>query len=207
MKALLVMAAFFCSCSWAILSFQVEPKSSDCFHADLKSGQQVKITFWISRGGLLDIDLRVNGPYNEQIYSGMQFETSQFEFMSRTPGPHSICFNNEMSRWTAKFVEFEIEIDGKKEFYSDKKSQQEEFLTPGVLTPVEHSLGEIDRALETIRVDLMYLRGRESAHRDTAESTNERVLWYSVIESLVLVTISLGQVYYLRKFFEVKRAI
>jgi len=200
---ILVFCTF--SCTLGSLIFQVEPKTSDCFYLDLNPGQAIKILFFITRGGLLDIDLRISGPNNEQIYSGIQFEQSQFEFVSRFQGAHSICWNNEMSRFTAKVVEFEIEIDGKKT--GDQKSIGSEILTPGVLTPVEDSVKRIAASLESIQEDQKHLRAREQTHRDTAESTNGRVLWYSIIESVVLVGISLGQVYYLRKFFEVKRVV
>lgn len=39
------------------------------------------------------------------------------------------------------------------------------------------------------------------------ESTNARVLWWSIFEALVLVAMSAWQVYYLRRFFEVKRVV
>ena len=37
------------------------------------------------------------------------------------------------------------------------------------------------------------------------ESTNSRVLWFSVLEAVVLVGMGLWQVYQLRTFFEKKR--
>jgi hypothetical protein len=209
MECFRVLAPLFLliACAFGSLTFQVEPKTTDCFYVDVNSGQTVKVIFFVTRGGLLDIDLRIGGPNQEQIYSGMQFESSQFEFVARVGGSHSICWNNEMSRWTAKVVEFEVEIDGKKTGEMTAPANKDELLTPGVLTPVEDSIRRIGASLESIQEDQKYLRSREQKHRDTAESTNGRVFWYSVAESVVLVGISLGQVFYLRKFFEVKRTV
>jgi len=199
---LLLLCLYF---AFGSLTIQVEPKTYDCFYVDLNSGQHAKVIFFVIRGGLLDIDLMITGPNEEQIYSGMQFESSVREFVTRTAGTYSICWNNAMSRWTAKVIQFELEIDGKTA--TETKPTKDQLLTPDKITPLENSINQIDQSLNIIQDDQRYLRTREQIHRDTAESTNRRVFWYSVIESVILVSISLGQVYYLRKFFEVKRSI
>jgi len=104
-----------------------------------------------------------------------------------------------MARWTAKVVSFDVIIlngQGKGET-----------LTKTALSPMETSVQRISQSLDDADRDQRHLRVREQKHRDTAESTNGRVLWYSVIESMILVAVSAGQVYYLRKFFEVKRSV
>jgi hypothetical protein len=45
--------------SLATFTTQVEPKTTDCFHVDAKAGEKVHVVFFVTRGGLLDIDLRV----------------------------------------------------------------------------------------------------------------------------------------------------
>lgn len=48
---------------------------------------------------------------------------------------------------------------------------------------------------------------RDRIHRSINESTNSRVVMWSVFEALVLVVMTVGQVYYLKRFFEVKRVV
>ncbi len=38
------------------------------------------------------------------------------------------------------------------------------------------------------------------------ESTNERVMWYSVAEIVLLIVITIYQIYSLMRFFEVKKS-
>ena len=69
-----------------------------------------------------------------------------------------------------------------------------------------------------------YIVVRERTHRNTAESTNDRVKWWSVAQVIILICVVAWQVYYLKvcfipnlavyalslttsqSFFEVKRA-
>jgi len=43
--------------------------------------------------------------------------------------------------------------------------------------------------------------------RNTNESTNERVQWFSLWSIAFLVCLGLWQIYYLRKFFQTKKLI
>jgi hypothetical protein len=40
---------------------------------------------------------------------------------------------------------------------------------------------------------MMYQREREEAHRNTNESTNARVVWYSIATIVVVVVVSVAQ--------------
>lgn len=44
---------------------------------------------------------------------------------------------------------------------------------------------------------------RERVHRNTAESTNARVKWWSIFQLAVLIGEGLFQVWWLKRFFEV----
>jgi len=197
--AVISSTLFLANPTFATLTLQVEPKTTECFGVDVQTTpQRVAVTFLVLRGGLLDIDLRIYGPKNEQVYSGLQFETSEYVFVANTPGPYQVCWNNEMARWTAKVVQFDIHLG---------ESSATDPLTKQTLSPMEESVKRIGQSLDAVTTDQRFLRLREQSHRDTAESTNTRVLWYSILESFLLIGISLGQVYYLRKFFEIKRVV
>ena len=52
-----------------------------------------------------------------------------------------------------------------------------------------------------------YMSVRDRIHRAINENTNSRVVMWSFFEALVLVAMTLGQVYYLKRFFEVRRVV
>eukprot|EP01116_Phalansterium_solitarium_P013884 TRINITY_DN31334_c0_g1_i1.p1 TRINITY_DN31334_c0_g1~~TRINITY_DN31334_c0_g1_i1.p1 ORF type:complete len:204 (+),score=39.08 TRINITY_DN31334_c0_g1_i1:91-702(+) len=192
---LFLLASYFCVNVFAALTIEVAPGTAECFAVFADAGQLVQANFWVTRGGMLDIDLRVTAPHEVLLYSGVQSENGQYSFTAKVPGSYQFCWNNEMTRWTAKVVQFEITVGA---------TEDSPFITHDALTPMAESIYKIDSILEKIEADQMYLKIREQRHRDTAESTNERVMWYSIFESFVLISLALGQVYYLRKLFNVK---
>eukprot|EP01114_Cavostelium_apophysatum_P003358 TRINITY_DN1318_c0_g3_i1.p1 TRINITY_DN1318_c0_g3~~TRINITY_DN1318_c0_g3_i1.p1 ORF type:complete len:215 (-),score=45.82 TRINITY_DN1318_c0_g3_i1:51-695(-) len=188
------------------ITVQVEPKAKDCFYYDATANEGMKLQLFVTRGGLLDIDLRINGP-NGQIFSGLVFESSTQEFHATMDGTFEICFSNEMARWTPKIVAFELLIDGAdKEFFEKPNLGTEDAVTKGTLDPLHKTVKDISKTLDGVVKDQKYLRIREQRHRDTADNTNSRILTYSIGESVVLIALSLGQVFYLRRVFNVKKA-
>jgi len=93
------------------MTIQIEPKKSECFFFDASAGQTMQLSFFVTRGGLLDIDLKVNGPDNQQLYAGLIFESSVQVFTASRAGAYEFCFSNAMARWTPKIISFELKVD------------------------------------------------------------------------------------------------
>lgn len=51
------------------------------------------------------------------------------------------------------------------------------------------------------------LQWREERFRQTSESTNQRVLWWSILQTLILVAIGVWQMRHLKSFFEAKKLV
>lgn len=66
---------------------------------------------------------------------------------------------------------------------------------------------ELSGTLTGIKHEQEYMHVRNRIHRGINESTNSRVVMWSTFEALVLVVMTLGQVYYLKRFFEVRRVV
>lgn len=69
------------------------------------------------------------------------------------------------------------------------------------LKPVEGELRRIEEVVGEIVSEMDYLRSREMKLRDTNESTNERVKWFSIMIMGVLVSLGGWQIVYLRAYF------
>lgn len=75
------------------------------------------------------------------------------------------------------------------------------------LKPAEVEMKRIEEMTREIATDLHYLKAREARMRDTNESTNARVQWFSIMVIIALIGLGGWQIQYLRHYFKVKHII
>ena len=75
------------------------------------------------------------------------------------------------------------------------------------LKPLEGELKRLEDLSESIVQDFAHMRQREEEMRDTNESTNSRVLYFSIFSMCCLLALATWQVLYLRKYFKSKKLI
>eukprot|EP01133_Synstelium_polycarpum_P015675 gene15675-18625_t len=110
-------------------------------------------------------------PRGNTIYSRLHFDTTmkgRQSFTASEGGAYKLCFNNEMSRFTAKVVTFTWSFE----------DADTGVLKGDTLSPMENSIQKIERVLQSIVVEQKKMRYREQANRDTSENTNGRVMTY-----------------------------
>eukprot|EP01135_Chromosphaera_perkinsii_P004804 Nk52_evm35s296 gene=Nk52_evmTU35s296 len=81
------------------------------------------------------------------------------------------------------------------------------FDTIDISYPMEVELKRIEDESLAILHTFQFLKKREEEMRDTNESTNARVLWFSILSMGCLVALGSWQVYYLKNFFQQKKLI
>ncbi len=75
------------------------------------------------------------------------------------------------------------------------------------LKPLELALRKLEDRVENVHKEMTFQREREEAHRDTNESTNARVAWFSILTIVVVLAQSAMQVWYLYAFFKKRKFI
>jgi protein ERP2 len=70
---------------------------------------------------------------------------------------------------------------------------------------MESSAQEIHKSLNSIIDYQTHHRLREAQGRKRAEDLNERVMWWSILETLAVLIITVGQVLVLKNFFAEKK--
>ena len=71
-------------------------------------------------------------------------------------------------------------------------------LSPETIAPIEREIRSLAIGLQSVKDEQEYIVVRERTHRNTAESTNSRVKWWSILQAGVLFSVVGWQIYYLK---------
>ncbi|MCJ1355913.1 MAG: p24 complex component [Icmadophila ericetorum] len=191
-------------------NIQLNAHSRECFHEQLRRDDKMTVTFQVGDrefggSGNLEIDFWANPPFssNAQIqdpsgsYTTHQRAVSSgdFSFDASLDGKYIYCFSNE--HWSSNSKEVSFNVHGivyipESEVPSD---------------PLDVEVRQLSELLAQVKDEQGYIVVRERTHRNTAESTNARVKWWSIFQLGVLVGEGIFQVWWLKRFFEVKRVV
>ncbi|XP_049543384.1 transmembrane emp24 domain-containing protein 2 [Anopheles darlingi] len=180
----------------------VDPHSEECFFDRAEAGTKLGLMFETVEGGFLDIEVRISGPDEKVIYQGEKESSGKYTFSAYETGVYHYCFSNKMSTLTPKVVMFSMEIGEAPKGTVGAVNEGE-----AGHTKLEDMIRELSGTLTSIKHEQDYMHVRDRIHRSINESTNARVVMWSFFEAIVLIVMTVGQVYYLKRFFEVKRVV
>ena len=66
------------------------------------------------------------------------------------------------------------------------------------VAPLEKEVRNLVQGLQAVKDEQEYIVVRERVHRNTAESTNDRVKWWSIGQTIMLFAVCAWQVWYLK---------
>ncbi|XP_013408023.1 transmembrane emp24 domain-containing protein 2 isoform X3 [Lingula anatina] len=180
----------------------IDANAEECYFERVKPGTKMSLMFEVAEGGFLDIDVKITGPDGREIYSGDRESNGKYTFSAHMEGVYKYCFSNRMSTMTPKIVMFSLDVGdqpgGEKDNTMESDAQH---------TKLEEMINELSTALTGVKHEQDYMEVRERIHRAINDNTNSRVVLWSFFEALVLVAMTLGQIYYLKRFFEVRRVV
>jgi len=180
------------------ISCEIQPGESECFFEHLEANHSTTFIYSVYRGGELDIKVELYNPKSDLLFEEFHSEDSEdggiHEFQPEETGDYEICFDNEMSTFTSKFIYFELTkehpTNEEEEIHVGKKVP----VSTVDLDPVETSMYKIEEQMEELVRHFHYLKGREIQHRELMETTSERLAWVTIIETILLLGMSLFQI-------------
>ncbi|KAI4273713.1 MAG: hypothetical protein L6R35_006385 [Caloplaca aegaea] len=192
-----------CLCSLVsatALTYKLQPNERACFfsQADQK-GLKLAFYFAVQSGGSFDIDYTVVGPNDKVILEGSKERQGDFVFTAKEQGEYRFCFNNEMSTFAEKMVDFEIAVENESR---DAQLPSKQGTSPEQTSALEESILKVSRDLSTINRNQKYFRTRENRNMSTVKSTENRIFNFSVAESALMVSMAGLQVFIVRFFFQ-----
>lgn len=181
----------------------IDAHSEECFFYRAVAGTKLGLMFEVVEGGFLDIDVKITGPDGKTIYQGDRESNGKYTFATHTDGVYKYCFSNKMSTMTPKIVMFSMDVA---ENQLDPNDHQKANMTADH-NKLEEMVTELANALTGVKHEQEYMEVRERIHRAINENTNSRVVMWSFFEAAVLLSMTVGQVYYLKRFFEIRRVV
>ncbi|TRX89104.1 hypothetical protein FHL15_010021 [Xylaria flabelliformis] len=181
------------------LTYQIQANERACFFTTPhKLGQKIAFYFAVQSGGSFDIDYEVTGPSDKIILNGEKERQGDFVFTANELGDYKFCFNNEMSTYSEKFVDFEIAVEDEVRAQLPAKQGS----SPEQTSALEESIYKISGLLSTITRNQKYFRTRENRNFSTVRSTESRIVNFSLIQIVMVIAMGGLQVFIVRFFFQ-----
>lgn len=182
------------------LTYKLQPNEKACFFSFAEQkGLKLAFYFAVQSGGSFDVDYSVVGPNEKIIMEGTKERQGDFVFTAKEQGEYRICFNNEMSTFAEKMVDFEIAVENESR---DAQLPSKQGTSPEQTSALEESILKVSRDLSTINRNQKYFRTRENRNMSTVKSTENRIFNFSVAESALMVSMAGLQVFIVRFFFQ-----
>ncbi|CAB4002011.1 transmembrane emp24 domain-containing 2 isoform X2 [Paramuricea clavata] len=203
-SSILYVIAVLCLCpriSWSFFT-SIEPYEEQCYHENVKKGQVWGFLYEVSEGGFLDIDAKLTTPDGQLMYNEEKKTDDSYFFTAEHDGKYVFCLANQKSSLVPKLVYFMFD------FLNDEKRYQEND------EGHNKTASEVDKVVGELSIELLKLRRtqvkqnvRMETHFKINLHTNQIVSWWSFFEFVLIIGMALGQVYYIKRFFEVRRVI
>ncbi|ETV66574.1 hypothetical protein H257_17005 [Aphanomyces astaci] len=187
------------------VQFDIPTRVEKCLSDEVAKDSFVLIQYDVlgNAQGRTGVSVMIQDPLGKYIKEDSDVDVSsgdlhKFSFNAGTAGSFSTCFFNSNEYTVRVSLDFKHGVEAKD--YSEIAKREH-------LLPVEKELRKMEDTVDEIHREMLYMREREASMRDTNESTNARVLWFSSFSIFVLLAMGLWQVIYLKKFFKSKKLI
>ena len=169
--------------------FSLPERKELCIGVEVRKTQDLWGAYVVSGAGDKNVIVTLRDPKNIVEFVNDPFSRDgKFHINKPTPGTHRLCFKATDGK--PKTISFDLYTEEPKEG---------NIATDGELEPIEVNLKKISRAVDNVSRNLHFYQRREKAHRDLSEKTCDRVLWVAGFKIFTLASISMLQIYALKK--------
>jgi len=187
------------------LRFHLEANSQKCLSDEIHENVFVSGEYEVSIAPSQNVDIQVVDTKGHILFNKEAApETGRFAFTTEAYDVFQVCFFSKVPTVVKIPMGHEISISMK---HGVEAKNFEVMGEAAKLKPLEVELKRLEELSESITHDFAYMRKREEQMRDTNESTNSRVLWFSLFSMGCLLGLATWQVLYLRRYFKAKKLI
>ncbi|ESO90127.1 hypothetical protein LOTGIDRAFT_192242 [Lottia gigantea] len=180
-------------------TFELEDNAKTCFSEIYDESELIIFEYRVIRGGKMDVDAKVVSPNGKILYKQKQRQADTYELEPQN-GEFKFCFSNEFSTISHKVVFFSIRPKNVKSL-----SGQLGIKIPTVKSATETSFDTINEYMNTVYDFQRVYRLKEAIGRHLAENLSTGVLYWSIFQTIIVVSTGFGQVLILKFLFTEKR--
>jgi len=184
--------------------FELPVNTEKCLREEIHKDVLVKGDFDVTQIDKVKTDLKITDSNGHILYQKEDASSGKFAFTTDDYDMFQLCFSSSTEDKRAKIPPQDVRLELKRGI--DAKNY-DELAKNEQLKPLEIELRRLEDLSKSITDAFSYMKKREEEMRDTNESTNSRVLYFSAFSMLCLVGLATWQVLYLRKFFKSKKLI
>jgi len=185
------------------LMFHLQPNTQKCLREEIHKDVLVSGDYEVTEVPGQTVDLAVVDSKGGFLAKKDHAEKGRFTFTTDEYEVYEICFTSKVPHGSRGFPQ-EVYLNTK---HGVEAKSYEGLDEAAKLKPLEVELKRLEDLSEAIVKDFSFMRVREEEMRDTNESTNSRVLYFSIFSMLCLLGLATWQVIYLRQFFKSKKLI
>jgi len=182
----------------------VDAHETMCFYDHANVSDKVTISFEVMEGGFKDVGVEISGPGDDPLHHSEQDTQGSFTFTAMKDGPYQLCFDNKMSTLTPKILMFQFHIARALEYYQDTSNRWDDVIEQAT---VQTMINELSSKLGAVKMEQEYMHFRYRGHLEVSDMVELRVLAWSIFGPMLLIIMTILEVYYLKHFFEVRRVV
>lgn len=186
------------------LSFMLPQNTRKCLMEEIHKNVLVTGEYKLSQAPGHTTSLKVGDSKGHTLYSKEDAVEGKFAFTTDDKEVVDICFISAVAPGMRAAPAREVFLDVK---HGVEAKSYEDIAKSEKLKPMEIELRRLEDLSEAIVNDFAYMKKREEEMRDTNESTNSRVLYFSIFSMCCLLCLATWQVFYLRRYFKSKKLI
>ncbi|XP_064630454.1 transmembrane emp24 domain-containing protein 9-like isoform X1 [Lineus longissimus] len=158
---------------------------------------------YIKTKGGLGFHVDVKDPEEKTLLSRTYAAEGRFTFTSHSSGEHTVCLHSNSSAWFGG-GQLRVHLDVQ---VGEHANDYQQIAAKDKLNELQLRVRQLLDQVEQITKEQNYQRYREERFRQTSESTNQRVLWWSIAQTVILLITGFWQMRHLKSFFEAKKLV
>ncbi|KAM4625446.1 transmembrane emp24 domain-containing protein 10-like [Polymixia lowei] len=186
------------------IAFHLPVNFRKCLQEEIHKDVLVTGEYEVSEQPNTKTNLQITDAAGHTLYTKEDASKGKFAFTTEDYDMFEICFESKSPMGTGRVPDQLVKLEMK---HGVEAKNYEEIAKVEKLKPLEVELRRLEDLSESIVNDFAYMKKREEEMRDTNESTNTRVLYFSVFSMCCLIALATWQVLYLRQFFKAKKLI